>query len=199
MITLRQKQILDFITDFSHKKSFAPTLEEIKEHLGLSAVSTVHHHVRSLKDAGFLSKEEHQPRAISVYESEQMMQIPFLGIISAGKPIEAIEQKETMAYPKTRLPKSGRFYALRVNGQSMIDENIADGDIVIIKVQPAAENGQKVVALINNEEVTLKKIYKEKNKIRLQPANPELEPIYVPAEKLTIQGVVIDVVKKQSA
>ena len=196
MLTLRQKQVLDFIRDFSQEKNYAPSLEEIRDHLGLSAVSTVHHHVNSLKDSGYLSRKEHQPRAINVYESEQLMQVPFLGIVTAGKPIEAVEEKETLVIPQSRLPKIGPFFALRVLGDSMIEENIHDGDVVILRKTEIAENGEKVVALINKEEATLKKFYKEKDKIRLQPANPKYKPIFVESKNLDIQGVVLDIIKK---
>lgn len=195
MLTKRQKQVLDFIKSFQKKKGYSPSLEEIKRHLRLSSVSTVHHHVQSLEDQGYLRKGENQPRTIDVYKTEQMIKIPLYGTIAAGQPIEAIQEKENIAVPKTKLPKVGDFYALKVAGDSMIDENIDDGDIVIVKNQPTADNGQRVVALIDNYEVTLKKLYREKNKIRLQPANPTIDPIFVKPSRLIIQGVVIDIIK----
>jgi len=150
MPTKRQKQILDFITSFQKKKGFAPSLEEIKKHLGLSSVSTIHFHVKKLQDEGFLNKEENSPRSISVFESQQMVKVPLMGTISAGQPIEAIQEKEIIAIPKNKVMRGGNFFALRVAGNSMIDENINDGDIVLVKEQQSAENGQKVVALIDN-------------------------------------------------
>jgi len=198
MPTKRQKQILDFITSFQKKKGFAPSLEEIKKHLKLSSVSTIHFHIKKLQDEGFLNKGENSPRSISVFESQQMVKVPLLGTIAAGQPIEAIQVKETIAIPKTKVVKGGNFYALRVAGNSMIDENINDGDIVLVKQQNIAENGQKVVALIDNSEATLKKFYKEKGYIRLQPANKTIEPIVVKRDKdLTIQGIVVDVIKNE--
>lgn len=199
MLTKRQKQVYDFVKLFIKKKGFAPSLEEVKKHLKLSSVSTAHHHMKALERLGFLKREENQPRAIDVFEVGQMVTIPLLGAISAGMPIEAIEDKETIAVQKSRLPKTGEFYALRVKGTSMIDENIDDGDIVVIKNQPTADNGDKIVALIDNTEVTLKKIFKENKKIRLQPANPELKPIYIEPKNLTIQGKVIDIIKAQES
>jgi len=125
-----------------------------------------------------------------------MVNIPLLGAIAAGQPIEAIQNKEAIAVPKSKLPHSGEFDALRVIGNSMIDENINDGDLVLVKQQDTAENGQKVVALIDDYEATLKKFYKEKRFIRLQPANREIEPIIIKGDReLTIQGIVIDVIK----
>lgn len=197
MPTKRQKQILDFITSFQKKKGFAPSLEEIKKYLKLSSVSTIHFHIKKLQDEGFLNKGENSPRSISVFESQQMVKIPLLGTIAAGQPIEAIQVKETIAIPKTKIMKGGNFYALRVAGNSMIDENINDGDIVLVKEQQTAENGQKVVALIDNYEATLKTFYKEKNCIRLQPANKEYEPIIIKRgeQEIIIQGLVIDVIR----
>jgi site-specific DNA-methyltransferase (adenine-specific) len=199
MPTKRQKQILNFITSFQKKKGFAPSLEEIKKHLKLSSVSTVHFHIKKLQDEGFLNKEENSPRSISVYESQQMVKIPLMGVISAGQPIEAIQVKETIAIPKTKVMKGGNFYALRVAGNSMIDENINDGDIVLVKEQQSAENGQKVVALIDNYEATLKTFYKERNQIRLQPANKDFEPIIIRngEKEISIQGLVVDVIKNE--
>ena len=165
-ITKRQKETLDFIKAYREKKGYAPSLEEIKKHLGLSSVSTAHHHVKALKDLGYLGKEDNQPRAINVYQSEQMIQIPLLGLIAAGQPIEAIEGKEIIAVPRNQLPRSlENIYALKVVGDSMIDENINDGDVVLVKHQSTARDGEKVVALIDNQEATLKTFFKEKGQV----------------------------------
>lgn len=197
MLTKRQKQILDFIKLFQKKRGYSPSLEEIKKHLRLSAVSTVHHHIKSLEDFGYLSKEDNQPRAIELYEKEPMVQVPLTGTITAGQPIEAVEERELIAVPKNKLPRSGDVFALRVAGESMIEENINDGDLVLVKRQSTAENGQKVVALIDNYEATLKKFYQKGNQLILQPANRNLEPIVIDnGNELAIQGVVIDVIKK---
>lgn len=196
MITKRQKQVLDFIKSFRDKKGYAPSLEEIKRHLHLSSVSTAHHHVKSLEEMGYLKKQENLPRSIDVYETQSMVQIPILGRISAGQPLLAVEDREIISVPRTNIRgEIINLYALKVVGQSMIDENIDNGDIVVVHSQSTAENGQKIVALINNEEVTLKKLYREKKQIRLQPANPDYPPILVDPENLVIQGVVIDIIK----
>ncbi len=200
-ITKKQKEALDFIMAYKEKKGYAPSLEEIKKHLGLSSVSTAHHHVKALMDAGYLGKEENQPRAINVYQSDQMVQVPLMGVIAAGHPIEAIEQREIIAVPKSRLPRSlERIYALRVAGVSMIDENINDGDIILVRHQATAENGEKVVALIDNHEATLKTFFQENGHIRLQPANKKMEPIIIRRDDtgFAIQGVVLGVIKNIS-
>ncbi|MBU1036738.1 transcriptional repressor LexA [Patescibacteria group bacterium] len=198
MLTKRQKQVLDFISSYHKKKGYAPSLEEICRKFKLASVSTAHFHVKKLQDLGFLEKQYNKPRSIALYENEKMVNIPLLGLIAAGQPIEAIQNKETIAVPQNKLPRSGEFYALRVLGNSMIYENINDGDIVLVKQQSIAENGQKVVALIDNAEATLKKFYKERGYIRLQPANKTIEPIIIKRGKeLTIQGIVIDVIKNE--
>jgi len=195
MLTKRQKQVLDFIKHYKDKHDYAPSLEEIKKHLRLSSVSTAHYHVQALQNIGYLRKEENQPRALDVFAKQKLVQIPLLGKIAAGAPIEAIEDKESIAVPQDKVKTGNSYFALKVSGNSMVDENIDDGDIVIVKKQANAENGQKVVALIDNSEVTLKCLYREKGYIKLQPANPQIEPIIVKPENLTIQGVIIDVIK----
>jgi len=198
MLTKRQKQVFDFIISYRKKRGYSPSLEEMRKHFKLASVSTAHFHVKKLQDLGLLERKYNKPRSIDVYENEKMVNIPLLGLIAAGQPIEAIQNKETIVVPQNKLPRSGEFYALRVIGDSMIDENINDGDIILVKQQNVAENGQKVVALIDNYEATLKKFYKERGYIRLQPANKTIEPIIIKKDKeLTIQGVVIDVIKNE--
>ena len=198
MLTKRQKQVFDFITLYRKKREYSPSLEEIRKHLKLASVSTAHFHVKKLQELGLLEKQYNKPRSIDIYENEKMVNIPLLGLIAAGQPIEAIEDREIIAVPQNKLPRSGEFYALRVIGDSMIDENINDGDIILVRQQNVAENGQKVVALIDNYEATLKKFYKERGYIRLQPANKTIEPIIIKKDKeLTIQGIVIDVIKNE--
>jgi len=199
MLTKRQKEVLDFIEKYKSKKKYSPSLEEIRRRFKLASVSTAHFHVKKLEELGYLDRPKNKPRGINIYKKELMIKVPILGIIAAGQPIEAIENREeTIAIPKNKLPKIGEVYALRIVGNSMIDENINDGDIVLVKQQSVAENGQKVVALIDNSEATLKKIYKEKGGIRLQPANQKIEPIIIKKDReLTIQGIVIDVIKSE--
>jgi len=195
MLTKKQNQILKYIKKYIREKDYSPTLEEIGRHFGL-VKSTIHQHIRSLKEKGYLNKLNYQARAIELSQekrSTDLIDVPLLGTIAAGEPIEAIEDPEVIKVPKSQLSKSGEHYALRVRGDSMIDERICDGDTVVIRKQPDAENGETVVALINDNEVTLKKIYKEKNGFRLQPANPNIKPIFT--KELTIQGKVISVIR----
>lgn len=194
MLTKRGKQALDFIRTYIDKHDYSPSLEEIKKHLRLSSVSTAHYHVQTLQEAGYLKKEENQPRTLSTIKNERTIEIPLMGTIAAGQPIETIETpNETISLPRGEIIISGKYYALRVVGNSMIDEGIFDGDTVVIKKQDTADNGQSVVAVIDENEATLKKIYRERNRIRLQPANPDLFPIY--RKEVEIKGVVVKIIR----
>ena len=189
-LTPKQKAVLNFITKFFSAKEYAPTLKEIAKHFRLNSVSTVYQYIEALRVKGYLNKEENKSRSIAPVE-QSYEEIPLFGYIAAGEPIQAISNPEPISVPKTMLSKTGLHYALRVKGNSMIEEGINDGDTVIIRRQETAENGQKVVALINGNEATLKKIYREKNGFRLQPANSSMKPIFT--KSLTIQGKVIGI------
>src|SRR3989338_271413 len=199
MLTPRQKQILDLIKKHTKKHGVAPSLAEIKNRLRISSVSNIHQHVEALQNKGYLNKQKIQPRGIKTPKSESLVRIPLLGTIAAGGPIHVFEeQKETIAVPKSKLPSSSDVYALRVVGNSMADENINDGDVVLVRQQATAENGQKVVALIDNHEATLKKFYKEREHVRLQPANKNMEPlIFRNGRDVSIQGIVLDVIREE--
>jgi SOS regulatory protein LexA len=196
MLTKRQKQIFDYLKKFIKEKGYSPSLEEIGRHFRLSSLSTVHQHLENLRAKGYLEKLKNQPRSIEISNKKKpgnLVEIPILGVIAAGQPIEAIKDPETIKLSKSQLFKSGKHFALKVRGNSMVDEGIFDGDTVIIREQSDVENGETVVALINDNEVTLKKIYKEKNSFRLQPANSKIKPIYI--KDLTIQGKVVSVIR----
>ncbi len=203
MLTTRQKQLSDFIKKTITKKGVAPSEREIARHFRISA-STTHEHLEMLKEKGYVRKERGRARTLQTTEpkGERLVRIPLLGRIAAGAPIEAIKEgMETIAIPQSRLPfPNSKYYALRVIGNSMVDENINNGDIVVVKKQETAENGQKVVALIDNQETTLKTFYKERGHIRLQPANKDMEPIIVrQGRDFAIQGIVLDVMQTEDA
>src|SRR3989338_2507140 len=197
MLTKKQKPILNFVTAFSKKHGYAPSLEEIKKHFRLRSISTVHQHLATLQEKSYLKKQNNQHRSIITQTTDRMIQIPLRGVIAAGQLHEAIENRETIAVPQSKLPfANGDYYGLRVSGDSMIEEDINDGDIVLVKKQNTAQNGEKVVALVDNTEATLKKFYKDKNHIRLQPANKTLGPIIIKNDTpFAIQGVVVDVIR----
>jgi len=193
MLTKKQKQILDFIKKTAGKNGFAPSLEEIKKHFRLRSVATIHQHIATLRDKGYLHHQKNQPRGVEISKPERMIKIPLLGTIAAGQPIEAIEDREMISVSESQVAKPSEHFALRVAGNSMIDEGILDGDIIVIKKQETAENGETVVALLDNHEVTLKKIYREKSGFRLQPANPEFKSIFT--KELAVQGKVVSIIR----
>ena len=194
MLTKKQVQVFDFIKTYRSKNDYAPSLEEIRRKFKLASVSTSHYYISKLQNAGFLNKEHNQPRAVSTVEAKQTVEIPILGAIAAGQPIEAIEiPDETITITRDEIGKQGKHYALRVQGSSMIDEGIFDGDIVVIRKQEIAENGRTVVAVIDDNEATLKKLYRENGKFRLQPATPTLFPIY--RDEVEVRGVVVKIIR----
>ncbi|MFH0854329.1 MAG: transcriptional repressor LexA [Candidatus Falkowbacteria bacterium] len=194
MITKRQKQVLNFVVNFSEKKGYSPSLEEIKKNLKLSSVSTIHYHVEKLLEEGYLEKEKNHSRTVYPKKIHETIEIPLLGIITAGQPIEAIEtMSQTIVIPKNEIKSDENVYALKVQGDSMIDDGIYDGDVVVIKKQEYADDGQTVVAIIDENEATLKKIFREKNRIRLQPSNPNMLPLY--RDEVEIRGVVVKVIR----
>jgi len=194
MITKRQKQVLDFVTDYQKKNGYAPSLEEICKKFKFASVSTAHFHISKLSEAGLLKKDDNRPRSIDTTKKEEIVKIPIVGTITAGKPIEAIETRNgTITISRNEISSSSEYYALNVKGDSMINDGIFDGDIVIIKKQEFAENGQTAVAIIDDNEATLKRIYKEKNKIRLQPANQEMLPIF--RRNVEIRGIVVKIIR----
>lgn len=194
MLTKRQKEVLDFVKSYSKKNGYSPSLQEIQKKLKFASVSTAHFHISKLRDAGYLTKTESRARSIDASGMGTMIRIPLLGYISAGLPIEAIEDRtQVISIPASYVPTTASLFALEVQGDSMVDDGIFDGDTVIVRKQSTVENGETAVALINNNEVTLKKIYKEKDRIRLQPANPKLKPFYV--KEIIIQGKVISTIR----
>jgi len=196
MLTKKQKNILDFIKTYTKKNDYSPTLEEIAKHFKLSSIATVHQHINTLKQKGYLNKREHQTRSIELTRNRNInfVKIPLIGTITAGQPIEAIETREdTISLPKNEISKSYKHYALKVQGNSMIDEGIFDGDVVVIREQKVADNGQTVVAIIDDNQATLKKLYREKGKFRLQPANQTLMPLF--RKEVEVRGVVVKIIR----
>ena len=199
----KQKQILDFISQYIQVNNCSPTLQDIADAMSLSSLATVHEHLQALEKKGLIRKFDGSVRGIELLsESHNMgmsaIELPLVGYIAAGKPIEAIENPlSTVTVSSDLVSKSKRCFVLQVKGDSMINEGIFDGDYVVIQQQNHAETGDIVVALIDNEFATLKKFYKEKGgKIRLQPANDEMDPIYVDENQLTIQGKCTGIVRR---
>ena len=196
-LTRRQREIYDYICFFVASKGYSPSLEEIGAHFNLSSVATVHKHVQHLVNKRYLRKAWNRSRSVEPVAppSSGTVSLPLLGIVAAGAPIEAIEVEETLEVPADLVPRRGQSFALRVRGDSMIDEQIRDGDTVIVESRSEARNGETVVALIRGEEVTLKKFYRRGTMVLLLPANAAMEDIVVPAEDLEIRGVVCGLVR----
>lgn len=193
-LTKRQQEIFEYISSYIDKNNYSPTYDEIKDNFGLSALSTVHEHITELVNKGYLLRDKKSPRGIAVIpKKKQYMEIPLLRLIRAGKPIEAIETVNEFIRIVREPFLKGNLYALKVEGDSMIEEGIFDNDIIIAKKQSVADNGDMVVAIIDENEATLKKFYVEKNKIKLQPANPKYEPIY--RKDVEIRGVVVKIIR----
>lgn len=199
----RQRQILEFISQYIQMNGSSPTLQEIADAMGLSSLATVHEHLQALERKGVIKRFDGAVRGIelldpSVNASINIVELPVVGYIAAGEPIEAIENDfETVAVSSDLVSKSKRCYVLMVRGDSMIKEGIFDGDYVVIQKQDTANDGDIVVALIDNQFATLKTFYREKgNMIRLQPENDSMEPIMVSADELTIQGKVTGIIRK---
>lgn len=192
----KQKQILDFIKSYKKKKGYSPTQAEIAKHFKL-AKSTVNEHIKKLQEDGYLKKTYYRARDLNIPNVDKFINIPLLGSVSAGQQIEMFEQQnESIAIPKSKIKAGTNYFALRVTGDSMIEKNINNGDVILIKEQNIANNGDDIVALIDNSDTTLKTFYKKKKYIQLQPANKNMQPIIIEKDRdFAIQGIVTDVIK----
>ena len=197
-LTRRQKEILDYLTRHIERKGYAPTIEEIGENFGLNSLATVHKHLTNLQEKGFIKRAWNRSRSVEMVPTRtggRALELPLLGYVAAGAPIEAIAGAETIAVPENFVGKRDT-YVLRVKGDSMIDEQIRDGDYVIIEDRRTAENGEMVIAMLHGSDVTLKKLYREQGQIRLQPANPAMQPIVASPDDVQVQGVVVGVMRR---
>jgi len=192
-LTPRQKLVLDYIRAYIEDHDYSPSYREICQYLGLKSVATVAEHVNALQSKGFLNKDPLEARSIQVTPAwdERSFEIPLFGSIAAGSPIEAIRTNETIEIPRSMMGPD--VFALKVRGDSMVDDGILDGDYVVIQRTDQPKNGDIVVALLEKENVTLKRYYKEKDRIRLQPANPKYPPIRT--NHVSIQGKVLGVMR----
>jgi repressor LexA len=198
-LTKRQRQILDYIESFIDTYGYSPSFEEIAAFFGYSSLATVHEHLSNLEEKGLIRKNYNRSRSLELVRAEvapTAVELPLLGMVAAGQPIEAIEHQETITVPPDLL-RDGSNYVLRVRGDSMVDEQIRDGDFIIVNSRQTAENGEMVVALIDGDSATVKKFFREKDgRIRLQPANPTMVPFYYGEDEVRIQGIVVAVIRK---
>jgi repressor LexA len=199
-LTRRQKHILDFLQSYIRANGYAPSFEEIADEFSFSSLATVHEHLSNLERKGYIRRIHNESRAIELLPTAGQSgatELPLLGLVAAGEPIEAIAQPETISVPNEMIPRRGSSYALRVRGQSMIDDHIDDGDYVVVHNRQTADNGQMVIALVHGTSATVKRLYREADGwVRLQPANERMQPIRVHEDDLLIQGVVVGVIRR---
>jgi repressor LexA len=199
-LTKRQREILTYLQSYADDHGYAPSFEEIAAHFNYNSLATVHEHLSNLERKGYIKRSYNESRAIEILPSEvfaRAVELPLLGAVAAGVPIEAVTDPETISVPDEFVRRSGDHYVLRVRGNSMIDEQIRDGDFVIVNERKAADNGEMVIALINRSNATLKRFFRERDgRIRLQPANDSMTPIYVHENDITIQGIVVGVIRR---
>jgi len=190
-LTRRQRQIYDFVREFVGERGYSPSLEEIGAHFGLSSVATVHKHIQHLVEKGVLRKAWNRSRSVEPVEegTGSPRELPLLGVVAAGAPIETFEVPEEIGVPEQMLGREGERFVLQVRGDSMIDEHIQEGDYVVVERCSEARNGETVVALVRGE-ATLKKFYRRGSQVVLEPANQALRPIEAPAADVEIRGVV---------
>jgi repressor LexA len=198
-ITARQRRVLDYIRHYFEVNQEAPTIAEIGKEFGMTSSASAHHVVSILEREGLIRRIPNVSRGIEIVEettSLEKYEIPLLGVVAAGAPIEAVLNYETVCIPRDMM-REGRMFALRVRGDSMIDEQIRNDDLIILQSRQTAENGQTVVALIDGSDATVKRFYGSRNHVRLEPANPNYKPIVIrPPERVQIQGAVVGVIRK---
>lgn len=199
-LTRRQKELFDYLDRYIASHGYAPSFEEIADAFGYASLATVHEHLSNLERKGYIRKVYNASRSIELVRGQAApagVALPLLGEVAAGLPIEAIEQQETVLVPPDLLRRRGDNYVLRVVGDSMIEEQIRDGDYIIVNNRPDAENGEMVVALVEGDAATVKKFYREADgQIRLQPANVTMEPMFFRPDQIQIQGVVVGVIRR---
>jgi repressor LexA len=199
-LTKRQREILSYLGSYSEMNGYAPSFEEIAEQFDYSSLATVHEHLSNLERKGYIKRSYNESRAIEILPSEanpRAIELPLLGAVAAGMPIEALAHQETLTVPESMIQRGGNHFVLRVRGNSMIEEQIRDGDFVVVNERQRADNGETVIALVGGDSATVKKFYRERDgRIRLQPANETMAPIYVHENDLSIQGVVVGVMRR---
>ena len=199
-LTKRQREILTFLGSYSERHGYAPSFEEIAETFNYNSLATVHEHLTNLERKGYIKRSYNESRAIEILPSNafpKAVELPLLGQVAAGTPIEALAHGDTMSVPEEFVRRPGGHYVLKVRGNSMIDAQISDGDFVVINERQSADNGEMVIAVTNGGGATCKKFYREKDgRIRLQPANETMDPIYVSENDITIEGVVVGVLRR---
>jgi repressor LexA len=193
-LTKRQREILDFVRSFQRERGYAPSLEEIASHFGLSAVSTVHEHLTNLTEKGYLRRGWNRARSIEPLVAGEAVDVPLLGTVAAGEPIEAVEVPESVVLPPGFTGR-GESFVLKVKGDSMVGDGILDGDLIVVEKRRRVENGAMAVVLVGGGEATVKRFYQEGERVRLRPSNPDMEEIVLLAADVEVRGVVTGLVR----
>ena len=199
-LTKRQREILSYLTSYVGDNGYAPSFEEIAAQFNYSSLATVHEHLSNLERKGYIKRSYNESRAIEILPSDNQpraIEVPLLGSVAAGLPIEEMATGESICVPDSFVRRAGSHYALKVRGNSMIDEHIRDGDVVVVQERRSADNGEMVIAMTHGTAATVKKFYRERDgRIRLQPANETMAPIYIHENDISIQGVVVGVLRR---
>ena len=199
-LTKRQSELVNYLRQFIAERGYAPSFEEIGEHFGFQSLATTHEHLTNLERKGYIRRRYNESRGIEVIPPGGLagaIELPLLGTVAAGTPIESVMHGETLAVPEAMLPRGGPNYALKVKGESMIDDHIQDGDFVVVNGRQTADNGEMVIALVNGDEATVKRFYREPGGwIRLQPSNQAVQPLRVKESDVLIHGVVVGIIRK---
>ena len=199
-LTRKQRDILNYVTSTIEAQGLAPSFGEIAEHFGYNSLATVHEHLSNIEQKGYIRRGHNESRAIEILPprgTAGATEIPLLGTVAAGMPIESVMAGEVVQVPDSMLPRRGPNYALKVQGESMIDEQILDGDLVVVNGRESADNGEMVIALVNGSEATVKRFYREPGGwIRLQPSNGAMRPMRFQEGDVLIQGIVVGVIRK---
>ncbi len=199
-LTKRQRQILDYLTSYATEHGYAPSFEEIAGQFNYNSLATVHEHLSNLERKGYIKRSYNESRAIEILPSDifpKAIELPVLGAVAAGLPIEAFETQETIAVPDDFVRRAGSHYVLKVRGNSMIEDHISDGDYVVVHDRPAADNGEMVIAMLDDSGATVKRYYRERDgRVRLQPANATMAPMYFQEDQVRVQGIVVGVMRR---
>jgi repressor LexA len=199
-LTRRQRELLDYVSTYIEGKGYAPSFEEIARQFGFRSLATVHEHLTNLERKGYIRRSPNESRGIEIAPPKGQTgatELPLLGLVAAGAPIEAVAGTDSLSVPDDLVPRRGRSYVLRVRGTSMIDEQIRDGDYLVIHERRQADNGETVIALVNGADATVKKYFREPGGwIRLQPANATMQPLRLNERDVLVQGVVVGVIRK---
>ncbi len=199
-LTKRQREILDYLTSYASGHGYAPSFEEIAEHFNYNSLATVHEHLSNLERKGYIKRSYNESRAIEILPSDVMphaVELPLLGAVAAGVPIEEAIAGETVAVPADFVRRPGNHYVLRVRGSSMIDDQIRDGDLVVVHDRQAADSGDMVIAMLDGNAATVKRYFRERDgRIRLQPSNDQVAPIYVQENQMRVRGIVVGVLRR---